>query len=116
MRVREKFTKQLLVEENDDQHVVWALCQRFEIEETFDVIDCEGVDNLLNQVPVRTKQSGIEAIGIVIDADSNISTRWQTISILLTRLGCVIPHDIPKTGLIVSNDDMKFGVWIMPNN
>ena len=69
MRIREQFKKKLLVEGNDDQHVIWALCQKFNILETFDVIDCEGVDKLLAQISVRLKQSEIAAIGIVIDAD-----------------------------------------------
>lgn len=30
---REKFNKKLLVEGNDDQHVVWALCKKFDLPE-----------------------------------------------------------------------------------
>ena len=52
MRIKEKFNKKLLVEGNDDQHVIWALCAQFKIIETFDVIDCEGIDKLLEQIPV----------------------------------------------------------------
>lgn len=56
MKRSEKFKKKLLVEGNDDQHVIWALCEKFGVVENFDVIDCEGVENLLNQIPVRFKQ------------------------------------------------------------
>ena len=46
MRIKEKFDKKLLVEGNDDQHVIWALCEQFKVNETFDVIDCEGKEKL----------------------------------------------------------------------
>jgi hypothetical protein len=116
MRLKEKFTKQLLVEGNDDQHVVWAICKKLAVNENFDVINSEGIDNLLIQLPVRIKQSEIEAIGIIIDADSNISARWRTLSSLLSSLGYTVPLVIPDEGLIVSHNGITFGVWIMPNN
>ena len=43
MKVKEKFLKKLLVEGNDDQHVIWALCEKYKIPETFDVIACGGI-------------------------------------------------------------------------
>ena len=51
--MKEKYSKKLLVEGNDDKHIIWALCERFAINETFDVIDSEGIDNLLAQIGVR---------------------------------------------------------------
>lgn len=117
MRVKEKFKKKLLVEGNDDHHVVLALCETFDINENFDIIDCEGIENLYQQIPVRFKQSGIETLGIILDADSDIVNRWTSIVNLLTPLGFLMPQIIPKDGLIVGReDDVKIGVWIMPNN
>ena len=63
---KEKFDRKLLVEGNDDRHVIWALCEKFDIAETFDIVDCEGIDKLYEAIPVRFKQSGIRAIGIII--------------------------------------------------
>ena len=51
----EKFTKKLLVEGNDDFHVVCALCEKFGINENFDVVDCEGVNKLMERIPIRLK-------------------------------------------------------------
>jgi hypothetical protein len=117
MRLKEKFNRKLLLEGNDDQHVIWALCEKFGINENFDVIDCEGVANLLAQIPIRFKQSGIEIVGIIIDADINISERWVTISGLLSSSGYVCPIAIPTEGLILNQDGkIRVGVWIMPNN
>ena len=117
MRIREKFNKKLLVEGNDDQHVIWALCEQFKINETFDVIDCEGIDKLLEQIPVRFKQSSVDTIGIIIDADSNLLLRWNRLKQLLRAQGFNIPEDLPKNGLIVLVvGQISIGIWIIPDN
>jgi hypothetical protein len=117
MRITEKFFKKLLVEGNDDQHVIWALCEKFKISETFDVIDCEGIDNLFEQVPIRFKQSEVNTMGIIIDADAAIKDRWSSIINLLTKQNFTLPQELPSEGLILSNiNNFKVGVWIMPNN
>jgi hypothetical protein len=117
MRVKEKFNKKLLVEGNDDQHVVWALCEKFKVPEAFDVIDCEGIDKLNEQIPVRFKQSGIDTLGIIIDADAEINSRWTSIKGLLTNQGFTVPNDLPSKGLILKKaNNIQVGVWIMPNN
>jgi hypothetical protein len=117
MKINEKFNRKLLVEGNDDRHVIWALCERFDIAETFDVIDCGGLDKLYEAVPVRFKQSGIQAVGIIIDADSAINDRWESIKNLLSKQGFAPPDDLPSTGLILSREaGVKVGVWLMPDN
>jgi len=117
MRIVEKFNKKLLVEGNDDQHVIWALCKRFKIDETFDVIDCGGFNKLFEQIPIRLKQSGVDSIGIMIDADSDLNLRWISLKQLLQEKGYIIPNDLPKDGLIVmGSNKIKIGIWIMPDN
>lgn len=117
MRIKENFNKKLLVEGNDDQHVIWALCERFTVNENFDVIDCEGITKLYEQLPVRFKQAQVDTIGLIIDADSEIKDRWKSISTLLSLQGFTIPEEIPLEGLILKDKaEFKIGVWIMPNN
>jgi hypothetical protein len=118
MRTQEKFDKKLLVEGNDDKHVILALCKKFDIaDDTFDIIDCKGIDSLYETIPVRFKQSRIQTIGIIIDADDNINHRWITVKRLLSAQGFVTPDELPSTGLLLSNTDgLKVGVWIMPDN
>ena len=116
MKTDEKHTKKLLVEGNDDKHVVLALCQKFNIPEIFDVIDCEGIDNLYDNLLLRFKQTDIETIGVLIDADTNLNDRWLHIKNLLSKQGFNMPEKLPSSGLILSNGDIKIGVWVMPNN
>ena len=73
MKIKESHTYKLLVEGNDDQHVVWALCEKHNIPESFDVIDCESVENVLKAFEVRLKiADNNQRIGIVVDADINL--------------------------------------------
>jgi hypothetical protein len=116
MKPKEKYNKKLLVEGNDDQHVVWALCEKFEIPENFDVIDCGGISNLLLQIPLRLKQADINTIGIIIDADINLKEQWNKLVRLLSTVGFDCPAVLPPNGLILQKDNVKLGVWIMPNN
>ena len=116
MKTNEKFGKKLLVEGKDDQHVIWALCEKFKIPEAFDVIDCDGIDNLYDEIPLRFKQSGVQTIGIVIDADINLQNRWISVRGLLEKQGFEVPRELPEEGLVLSNNVYKVGVWVMPNN
>ena len=111
-----KFSKLLLVEGNDDKHVIYALCNHFNVNHNFDVIDCKGIENLMLQIPVRFKQSGIDTIGIIVDADLDLSSRWQQIHGILKNIFPELPNKLPKEGLIFKNENFSVGVWLMPNN
>lgn len=112
----------LLVEGNDDLHVVYALCKHFNLEKTFDVTDCKGIDNIFNSLPVRLKgSSATKTVGVIIDADADLRTRWEAIRNILAASGLYgkIPPTCPDKGLILNPtipEDVRFGLWIMPDN
>ncbi len=117
MKSEKKYNQQLLVAGNDDIHVIWALCEKFKVYQSFDVIDCKGISNIYEQIPTRLKQSEIITIGIIIDADTNLASRWTSLSDILNAQGYRIPIDLPESGLILKQtENMDIGVWIMPNN
>jgi len=118
MATEELYNKKLLVEGNDDKHVFLALCQQYNVFENFDVVDCKGANFLLRQFPERLRQSDIETIGVVIDADTDLNAKWQGISATLTLSGFIVPAYIPANGLTLAHplSGIKIGVWIMPNN
>lgn len=112
--------QELLVEGNDDLHVVAALCNKHNIKENFRIVDCKGIENLLIGLPVRLKSS-VKTIGAVIDADADLNARWNSVCSILSASGRYgdIPDECPAEGLIlepVSEGDPKFGLWIMPDN
>lgn len=112
-----KKNKQLLVEGKDDLHVLCALCQECNIPKTFDILDCEGIDKLIKSIPVRLKQSDIDTIGIVVDADADLNKRWKEIGSILTAEGYTVPQTINSKGLKLREEGkISIGVWLMPNN
>jgi hypothetical protein len=113
---KKNFSKLLLVEGADDQHVIYALCIKYEIPETFEVIDCKGIDNLFPQIPIRFKESGIDTVGVIIDADENIEARWNKVKAEMNKVFNSFPSDLPSQGLIYEENGKKAAVWIMPNN
>jgi len=117
----EKHNKKLLVEGNDDQHIIWALCKKENINEIFDVINCGGKDGLIKEeIPMRLKSSDVNTIGIIIDADTDLNEAWNLLRNKLIAEGFEVPKCLPESGLIIEgeNDNLlkKVGVWIMPNN
>lgn len=117
MRVKEKYSQKLLLEGRDDQHVILALCNKYDIKENFDIINCEGIENLLSQIPIRLKQLGVKkTIGIIVDADSDILKRYNSIKTILEEQNFSLPMQLPAEGLIVETDNIRIGIWIMPNN
>lgn len=88
MKIKEKYPRQkLLVEGNDDQHVIWALCERYQITENFDGIDSRGYDELLKEIPLRFKTSDLKTLGIIVDADENVQQRWEALRTVFEMWG-----------------------------
>lgn len=108
----------LLVEGNDDQHVIWSLLEYYKVPEVFAVEEKKGIDNLLDVLPVQLKESGIERVGVVVDADAKISTRWQKIKKILRESGFRSLPKLPDVEgtVIEENGKPRVGVWIMPDN
>ncbi len=106
----------LLVEGNDDLHVCKAIFGRRNISETFEIKSTGGYNNLLKSLPVYLK-TDYRTIGILLDADINISARWESVRGILTRAGYDIPVNFPAEGLVVVAENLpSIGLWIMPDN
>lgn len=118
----EKYNFKLLVEGKDDQHVIWALCQEQNIPETFDVIDCNSVENAIKQFQFRLEKSSntTQRLAIIVDADLDLHKRWESIKMIINQTGNYqVPDIFPQEGLIINTNDgngIRIGVWIMPDN
>lgn len=111
-------TRLLLVEGKDDKHVCWSLMEHYQVPETFQIEDKEGIANLLEVLPVQLLGSGLERLGIVVDADTDIKARWAALRKILRDAGYRhIPTKPHPDGTIIEQPDMpKVGIWLMPNN
>lgn len=113
----EQFNQRLLVEGKDDQHVIWALCQKFDLPKNFKVVNNNGVDKLVDVFPVELKRSGLQTLGIVLDADRDLNSRWESLKTKLTLSGYTLPESLPEEGLVLEKEDaVQVGIWLMPNN
>lgn len=113
-----EFTKKLLVEGNNDSHILSALCKKHQISENFKIEECKGINSLKQRLPIDLKAADIDALGVIVDADIDINACWDSIQNIVSCAGFVFPSALPPTGLILSNNanDLKFGLWIMPDN
>lgn len=118
-------SKFLLTEGKDDRyaiaglmghHVPWGSCEA----EWPVKIECAGSDSeLLNKVYLRGqfKRSGLDAIGIIVDANDSVDDRWRSLQNVCTELFPDFPSSPVRKGLVVAHEDLfRLGVWVMPDN
>jgi hypothetical protein len=119
MAARNKLPPRVLwVEGKDDSAVVQSLCNQYDVPETFQVLDKEGIDKLLDGLPIQLRSPGLERFGVVLDADTDVQARWTSIRDMLLGEGYeVVPVQPVPSGSIISAPDLPiFGVWLMPEN
>ena len=107
----------LLVEGKDDKHVFYALLNFHGLPNPC-IKDKQGIDNLLGTLDVELLASEIERLGIVIDADVDIASRWQRITTILRNSGYSNTPALPDPfgTIIAENGRPIVGIWIMPDN
>lgn len=105
----------LLVEGPDDKHVVRHLCRGTELENRFNIDDKGGKDPLLAAIRNEVRVSGREALGILLDADNDVQSRWSAVTHALSRVGVAGPGEPDPSGTIIANRP-RIGIWLMPDN
>ena len=109
--------KTLIVEGRDEVHVVTNLLRRRKLEQTFEIIDKGGFENLHSSIPTEVKASERRVLGILADANDNIEGRWRSIADQLRKNDCDVPDAICRSGSIFCGPmGIRVGVWLMPNN
>jgi hypothetical protein len=109
----------ILVEGKNEEHVFGHLFHHYGIEKgIIGFKNKEGISNLLESLPVELRGSELERLGIVVDADTNLEGRWDSLRNVLIKSGY---SSTPKTpspdGIIIQQDEKPVvGIWLMPNN
>jgi hypothetical protein len=113
--------KILLVEGNDDEHVMKHVCGTRGVQRLDEIKPQGNVEQLLENLPVRLKESDVEVLGIVVDADTDLAARWQSLRDQLAKAGYLnIPGQplldgtilVPPVGTLLP----RVGIWIMLDN
>ena len=111
----------LMVEGPDDEHVVKHICGARGLGKIQEIKPYGGIEPLVEGISVRLRESEIEVVGIVVDADADLEARWQAVVHRLTKAGYEdVPTVPPHDGLVLEAPVGKLlprvGVWLMPNN
>jgi len=122
---------QVYVEGVNDQHVINNLlnnhgidCDLFERTDEIDdlvVRKLDGYENLLRSLESGLDEPTLERLAIIVDADLNLQTRWESVRNRLNDLGAIsMPATPDPDGVIIvvcrQDRDVTVGVWLMPDN
>ena len=126
----------LLVEGQDDKHLVWQICRRepslfsthragyemwvtlLQQPTTFLISEKGNRSELLKSIRQEIVVRGRKAVGILVDADSSIATSWTDVWREIANIGIQQPASLNPSGTIVPATIHQpcVGVWLMPDN
>lgn len=109
----------LIVEGYDDKYVVEKLCNKVGFSVNFNIQQSEGYENAREAFGLDLKVGNFERLGILVDADTDISSRWKSLRDVLLNVGYSVELEPAPNGLIIHDvtKDVPFvGIWLMPNN
>lgn len=105
----------LLVEGQDDKHVVGHLLERCQPGLDFEIVDVGSVESLLESVGAHVRAPGRQVVGILIDSNEDIEARWQAVTQRLIGEGFAPPKVRSPKGTIFGARP-RVGIWLMPDN
>ena len=111
--------KVLLVEGDNDCHVVMALCKVHNVPKTFGIYQCDSDDGVLKRLnALIIRPNPPQVIGVMLDADNSLEGRWNSIKGKLRHYSYVFPSSPAPHGTMVESvsGEPKLGFWLMPNN
>lgn len=110
----------LLVEGNDDCHVIMALCKHYDVPETFGIYRCDSDNAVLKRLNALALQPDPpEVVGIVLDADSSgVMKRFRQVQKKIKNYEYSFPSEPQPDGTIIKGKEgmPDIGMWFMPDN
>ena len=114
----------LLVEGQNDRHVVRHIIRRLGLDFDIDIRDGDdrgGYPNLRDRIDTTIDESDVEAVGIMADANDEIANRWASITDAARaserlRLASIELPGTPEPEGTVIEGRPRVGIWLMPNN
>ena len=129
------FDRILLVEGQDDKHVIWQICRRaetaFSVDRdgydmivtlrhpgtTFLIVEKTSLSEELEAIEAEIIANGRRVVGVIVDSDTQPTQRWE-------QLKAAFPERIPfpntpnPAGVIIPEQpgQPRIGVWMMPDN
>jgi len=80
----------------------------------------DGVDNLLDAIDTEIQTPGLQAMGILVDANDDVDARWGAVKGRLALANVALPDSPHPAGTIIAERPdagmPRVGVWLMPDN
>jgi len=108
----------IIVEGNNDYHVVKRLLEKHQIEPP-KIVQKEGFENLRISISIEVKASGRRKLGIIADANGDFNNRRQSILNQLRQSGFDISKNTENSTNIFTDHkylEIHAGIWLMPDN
>ena len=105
----------LLVEGQNDRHVVRHICGRHPSMPSFDIVDKGGVTELLDSISIEIRAPGRQAVGFLVDSNRDLMARWDEIRHQILRAEIRLPRSPAPAGTIIEGTP-RVGIWLMPDN
>lgn len=114
----ESSNRVLLVEGPDDERVITQIRERRGLTPSFRIQAAGGVSELFRSMELLLSDQEVEVVGIVVDRDVNLSSRWDAARNRLRDAGFDAPRQPDPGGTIIfeTEDLPRVGVWLMPDN
>ena len=107
----------LLVEGRNDRHVVEHVYRkRFESEPPFAILDKEGFSRLRDAIGPELKAPEREVVGIIVDANDDLTARWTAVTDRLRTACPGIEIGEPAPGGTIVESEPRVGIWLWPDN
>ncbi len=107
----------LVVEGQDDKHVIRHIQDQCSQNLEFAIKESEGFPNILRYIGPETKVAGRKSVGFVMDSNDCPKQRWNDVRKKLTEAGFTPPNSPDPHGTIIDGDRVPaVGVWLMPDN
>lgn len=78
----------------------------------------DGVEKLLAALPQELKSSGLARLGVVVDVDTQVASRWHALRDRVEKQSVTLPLQPDADGTIVAGrlPGTQLGIWLMPDN
>lgn len=111
----------LMVEGPDDEYVVKHICGERKLGKIEVIHPYGGKGPLLEGIGARLKESDVVALGILLDADTDLHARWQAVTDRLKLAGYADTPNLPAPeGTVLPAPARsllpRVGIWLMPDN
>ena len=114
----ESSSRILLGEGTDDERVIYQICERSVPERSFSISVTGGVSQLFRSMELLVMDQEMEVVGVIVDRDRDLSSRWDAVRNRLVDEGFNPPPQPEPDGTIITEteDLPRVGVWLMPDN